>query len=37
MQGFGFVSAILDEAKLMALYYYYGSAAIIQSREIWSE
>ena len=29
MQGFGFVSAILDEAKLMALYYYYGSAAII--------
>ena len=29
MQGFGFVSATLDEAKLMALYYYYGSAAII--------
>ena len=29
MQGFGFVSAILDEAKLMAMYYYYGSAAII--------
>ena len=29
MQGFGFVSAILDEAKLMAMYYYYGIAAII--------
>ena len=29
MQGFGFVSAILDEAKLMAIYFYYGSAAII--------
>ena len=32
MQGFGFVSAILDEAKLMVMYYYYVSAAIIQSR-----
>ena len=29
MQGFGFVSAILDEAELMAMYYYYWSAAII--------
>ena len=29
MQGFGFVSAIFDEAKLMAMHYYYGSAAII--------
>ena len=29
MQGFGFLSAILYEAKLMAMYYYYGSAAII--------
>ena len=30
MQRFGFVSAILDEAKLMAIYYYfYRSAAII--------
>ena len=29
MQECGFVSAILDEAKLMAIYYYYGSAAII--------
>ena len=34
MQGFGFLSAIFDEAKLKASYYYYGSAAIIQSREI---
>ena len=29
MQGFGFLSAIFDEAKLKASYYYYGSAAII--------
>ena len=37
MQGFAFLSAIFDEAKLKASYYYgCGSAAIIQSREIWS-
>ena len=29
MQGFGFLSAIFDEAKLKASYYYSGSAAII--------
>ena len=29
MQGFGLLSAIFDEAKLKASYYYYGSAAII--------
>ena len=29
MQGFGFLSAILDEAKLKAGYFCYGSAAVI--------
>ena len=29
MQGFGFLSAIFDEAKLKTSYYFYGNAAII--------
>ena len=35
MQGFGFLSAILDEGKLKAGYYYYGSAAIISRDLFW--